>query len=177
MDDHAGREHLALGERIRAARVEAGLSLSEVARRAGVGKGTLSELEHGLRAPRLETLWALSTALGVPLGRFATSDGATAAGAAVEPVLVDRWTSDAFYELYRGTVGPETQHSPAHAAGVTEVLTVITGRLEAGPEEALSTAGPGESIAFAGSAPHRYRAVQTPCQVVIVIRYGSPPVG
>ena len=169
-------EPAALGGRIRAARQEAGLSLSEAARRAGIGKGSLSELEHGLRSPRLETLWALSTALGVPLGRFATADGATAPGAAVRPVLIDRWTSDAFYELYRGTVGPETQHSPAHAAGVTELLTVITGRLEAGPSGAATVAGPGSSITFAGSAPHTYRALETPCEVVIVIRYGTPPV-
>lgn len=164
-----------LGEHLRTARHEAGLSLSEVARRAGIGKGSLSELEHGLRSPRLETLWALSTALGVPLGRFATRSGATAPGTAVEAVLVDRWTSDALYELYRGTIGPDLQHSPAHAAGVTEVLTVLSGRLEAGPEAAVAVAGPGSSIAFDGSVPHTYRALESPCHVVFVMRYGAPP--
>ena len=46
-------------------RTRAGLSLTELARRAGIGKSTLSQLESGEGNPSVETLWALSTALGV----------------------------------------------------------------------------------------------------------------
>ncbi|MCM2416499.1 helix-turn-helix transcriptional regulator [Streptomyces sp. RKAG290] len=53
-----------LGRRLRALRQEQGLSLSELSRRSRVGKGTLSELESGQRNPTLETLYALTTALG-----------------------------------------------------------------------------------------------------------------
>lgn len=56
-----------VGERLRRLRQDGGLSLSELARRSGVGKGTLSELETGQRNPTLETLYALTTALKVPL--------------------------------------------------------------------------------------------------------------
>ena len=47
-----------------------GLSLAEVARRAGVAKSTLSQLESGTGNPSLETLWALSVALDVPFGQL-----------------------------------------------------------------------------------------------------------
>src|SRR5580692_10002289 len=55
---------------IRRERERAGLSLSELARSAGVAKSTLSQLESGTGNPSLETLWALSVALDVPFSRL-----------------------------------------------------------------------------------------------------------
>jgi transcriptional regulator with XRE-family HTH domain len=48
-------------------RSRTGLSLAEVARRAGIAKSTLSQLESGNGNPSLETLWALCVALDIPL--------------------------------------------------------------------------------------------------------------
>ena len=48
-----------LGARLRELRVERGMSLSELARRAGVGKGSLSEIESGRRNPTVETLYSI----------------------------------------------------------------------------------------------------------------------
>jgi len=56
-----------VGERLRAARQERGLSLGALAEAARVGKGSLSEIENGVRNPTLGTLYALAGALGVPL--------------------------------------------------------------------------------------------------------------
>ncbi|MGW2658875.1 helix-turn-helix domain-containing protein, partial [Streptomyces sp. NPDC001478] len=67
-----------VGRRLRALRRERELSLSELARRSGVGKGTLSELESGSRNPTLETLYALTTALGLPLSAALAEPPATA---------------------------------------------------------------------------------------------------
>src|SRR5579875_1216214 len=55
---------------IRRERSAAGLSLTELARRAGLAKSTLSQLESGMGNPSVETLWALGTALGIPLSRL-----------------------------------------------------------------------------------------------------------
>src|ERR1700728_170280 len=55
---------------IRKERERAGLSLSELARLAGIAKSTLSQLESGTGTPSLETLWALSVALDVPFSRL-----------------------------------------------------------------------------------------------------------
>ncbi len=51
-------------------RTRAGLSLAELARRAGIAKSTLPQLEAGTGNPSLETLWALTLALDVPFARL-----------------------------------------------------------------------------------------------------------
>src|SRR5580693_10383187 len=55
---------------LRRERARTGLSLTELAKRAGVAKSTLSQLENGTGNPSLETLWAVGTALGIPLSRL-----------------------------------------------------------------------------------------------------------
>src|SRR6478752_5479446 len=55
---------------LRRERERAGLSLTEVARRAGLAKSTLSQLEAGAGNPSIETLWALGVALGVPFSQL-----------------------------------------------------------------------------------------------------------
>jgi transcriptional regulator with XRE-family HTH domain len=48
-------------------RLRTGLSLAEIARRAGIAKSTLSQLESGNGNPSLETLWSLCVALAFRL--------------------------------------------------------------------------------------------------------------
>ncbi|MGH3646582.1 MAG: helix-turn-helix domain-containing protein [Micromonosporaceae bacterium] len=55
------------GTQIRAARLAAGLSLREVARRAHIDAGYLSQIENGKRAPSTEVLATLGDVLGVEL--------------------------------------------------------------------------------------------------------------
>src|SRR5947207_1625108 len=52
---------------LRRERRRSGLSLTELARRAGIAKSTLSQLESGTGNPSLETLWAICVALDVPV--------------------------------------------------------------------------------------------------------------
>jgi DNA-binding XRE family transcriptional regulator len=46
-------------------RLRTGLSLAEIARRAGIAKSTLSQLEAGNGNPSIETLWSLCVALDI----------------------------------------------------------------------------------------------------------------
>ena len=55
---------------IKRERQAAGLSLTELAKRAGVAKSTLSQLESGIGNPSIETLWSLATAMGLQVTRF-----------------------------------------------------------------------------------------------------------
>src|SRR6202000_3559511 len=55
---------------IRRERERAGISLSELAKRAGIAKSTLSQLESGTGNPSVETLWAICVALDVPFSRL-----------------------------------------------------------------------------------------------------------
>ena len=55
---------------LRRERRRTGLTLTEVARRAGIAKSTLSQLESGTGNPSLETLWAICVALDAPFSRL-----------------------------------------------------------------------------------------------------------
>ncbi len=61
-------------------RARTGLSLAEVARRAGIAKSTLSQLESGNGNPSLETLWSLCVALDIPFARLLRAAGEQNAG-------------------------------------------------------------------------------------------------
>lgn len=153
----------AVGRRVRALREERQLSLSTLARLAGVGKATLSGLENGTRNPTLETLYAITAQLGVPLTAVLAGPAGTPTvrGAAVSATLLEVFTdTDATYELYRMRVapGPE-QLSPAHQAGVTEHVTVFSGVLRAGPVDAPLTAAAGGYLRWTSDVPHSYAAL------------------
>src|ERR1700735_3644784 len=92
-----------VGERLRAARRQRGLSVGVLADAAGVGKGSLSEIENGIRNPTLGTLYALAGTLGVPLATLiADRAGTRVTEPGVEARLLDA-TRDAgqAVEVYR----------------------------------------------------------------------------
>lgn len=165
-----------VGPRVRALRGERGLSLSELARRAGIGKATLSGLEAGTRNPTLETLYAVTTALGLPLTALVAAPGPVRGAAAEMDLLRVFDEPGATFELYRMHLpAGAVQRSPAHHAGVTEHVTVFAGELESGPEDAPRRTGPGEYAEWAADTPHRY-AARGPGDVhaVLLIRYPRP---
>lgn len=156
------------------------MSLSELARRSGIGKGTVSELENGLRGARLDTLFALSTALEVPLGALipdrAGEAPAAVSGASVSAIPLGTWAGDAgTIEAYRATISLQRQHSSAHHAGVEETVTVIRGRVRAGVEGDEREFGPGESIRYPGDLPHTFAAVDDDdAEVILLMHYPHP---
>jgi transcriptional regulator with XRE-family HTH domain len=54
-----------VGRRVRALRLERNLSLSDLAGRAGISIGALSQIERGLSSLRVKVIWPLAAALGV----------------------------------------------------------------------------------------------------------------
>src|ERR1700751_2920227 len=79
-----------IGERLRKAGKERGLSVGGLAVVAGVGKGSLSDIENGTRNPTLSTLYSLAGALGMPLATLlADRPGATVASPGIEARLLD----------------------------------------------------------------------------------------
>jgi transcriptional regulator with XRE-family HTH domain len=163
-----------VGERLRAARRERGLSLGALADAAGVGKGSLSEIENGTRNPTLGTLYSLAGALGVPLAiLLAGQAGARIASPGIEARLLDV-SNDAgqTVEVYRLRLEPGTVHgSVPHGEGVTEHLLVTAGRARVGRPGEEAEIGPGESAQWLSDVPHTYTALGTsPADAVLVIR-------
>ena len=117
-----------LGTNLRARRDEQGISLSELARRSGIAKGTLSQLESGVGNPTIETVFSLSNALGVPVSAL-LSESPTADLVLVRSADIDVLSGDAIdlrmlrrlenpgglFEIYNQEVRPDAvQHSDGH---------------------------------------------------------------
>jgi XRE family transcriptional regulator, regulator of sulfur utilization len=168
-----------VGVRVQRLRKARGLSLSGLASATGLGKGTLSEIERGLRNPTLETLFAITTALRAPLstllvdGPTESSPAAEAVGTGIDARLLDRHDgSEGTYEVYRLRIGIDDHRSEAHHTGVTETMTVLEGVASVGPEDAVRRLGPGETYQYDAATTHLYRAEGvTPATALLVMRY------
>lgn len=66
LDSVTGEEHIPFSERLRKYRLFRKLSISELARRAGLAKSYVSMLESGKRMPGAKAAWRLAFALEVP---------------------------------------------------------------------------------------------------------------
>ncbi|MBS0251768.1 MAG: cupin domain-containing protein [Proteobacteria bacterium] len=64
-DQTPSEADIRLGRRIRALRIERKLGITDVAQRAGISVGALSQIERGLTSLRIRVLWPLAAALGV----------------------------------------------------------------------------------------------------------------
>ncbi len=175
-----------LGPRIaqvlRRERDRAGLSVSELARRANVSKATVSQLEGGAGNPSVETLWAIATALGVPFAVFvddpregpqliraADHPGIRSAESPYEALLLAAGAPQARSDLYLLRAEPGTpRRSLPHAPGTTEHLVLVTGRALAGPVDAPFELAPGDYLRYAGDAPHVFEARDPGTTAVLV---------
>jgi transcriptional regulator with XRE-family HTH domain len=167
-------------------RVRRRMSVSALARTAGVSKSTISELERHSGNPSLDTLWALARALEIPLG-FLFTDHESAAGIRVvrdgessiafeERGYISRllagWEVDGEIEFYTTTIDRGARHdSESHGTGVIEHTLVTDGRVEVGIGGEALELGPGDLISFPAAQPHYYRAVDGPARLVGLHQY------
>lgn len=170
---------------LRRERERVGISLAELARRAGLAKSTLSQLESGAGNPSVETLWSIGVALGVPFSRLVEpaapavrvvrfgegpairSDHADFIGR-----LLAAGGPTGRHDLYIIELEPgQVRRAQAHNPGTVEHLVVASGRVRSGPEAAPVELGPGDYIAFAGDEPHTYEALEPGTWAVLVMQH------
>ncbi|GAB3811738.1 helix-turn-helix domain-containing protein [Micromonospora zhanjiangensis] len=170
---------------LRRERDRLGLSLTELARRAGIAKSTVSQLEAGTGNPSVETVWALGVALGVPFSRLVeqprpdvrvirAGDGPRLSSdqADFTATLLSAGPGHARRDVYRLELEPGTvREAQPHNPGTVEHLVVSTGRLRAGPASDLVELGPGDYVAFPGDVPHRYEALAPGTAAVLVMEH------
>jgi len=167
---------------LRRERRRTGLSLTEVARQAGVAKSTLSQLESGVGNPSLETLWALCTALGVPFSRLLdpprplvqlirAGEGPTisSAQADYQATLVAACPPGARRDIYciAAEPGPRRASDP-HSIGVVEHIVLSAGRALIGPTDEPVELNPGDYISYPGDLPHVFQALEPGTRAVLV---------
>jgi transcriptional regulator with XRE-family HTH domain len=175
----------AIAAALKRERDRAGLSLTEVARRAGIAKSTLSQLESGSGNPSVETLWALGVALGVPFSQLVeppapqirvvrAGEGARIPSdqAIFSGTLLAAGTPHARADLYRIDLEPGSiRHADPHIPGSVEHVVVAAGRLRLGPQGAPIELGPGDYATFRGDAPHSYEALAPGTWAVLLMEH------
>lgn len=174
-----------IAESLRRERTRAGLSLSEVAKRAGIAKSTLSQLEAGSGNPSVETLWALGVALEVPFSRLVDPPAPqvrivrAGEGPAVSSeqahfigTLLASCPPSARRDIYVITLEPGApRKADPHIRGTVEHITVAAGRVRTGPAEAPIELGAGDYAAFPGDVPHLYEALEPGSWAVLVMEH------
>ncbi|WP_207836049.1 helix-turn-helix domain-containing protein [Williamsia soli] len=163
-------------------RKRTGLSLAEVARRAGVAKSTLSSLEAGNGNPSVETLWALSTALGVPFAhlvqppiprvqviRAGEGPAFSSERSNYLATLLATCPPNARRDIYLIAAQPgEPRDADPHAAGVVEHVVLSAGRALVGLTAEPVELGPGDYISYPGDLPHIFKALVPDCSAVLI---------
>lgn len=177
--------NIVIAATLRRERERAGLSLTELARRAGIAKSTLSQLESGSGNPSVETLWAIGVALGIPFSQLvagpATGVQVIRSGAGPRlrseqadfvGTLLSAGGRHARRDVYLIELGEgAVRHAEAHTPGTVEHLVVAAGRMRTGPADAPVELGPGDYATFAGDLPHRYEALAPGTWAVLVMEH------
>jgi transcriptional regulator with XRE-family HTH domain len=174
-----------VGDNVRRLRERTGLSLRELAARAGISASTLSSLEAGTGNPGLETLVGIAGALGVPFGELVVVHEAEVHVQRADegPVVTAREADFAsrllvttgrrgVTEVYEATLEPGEEYTAEpHLPGVVESVYVTHGRVRVGPPGAAVVLGPGDRATFAADQPHVYEALEPASRAVLVLAY------
>lgn len=170
---------------LRRERERVGISLTELARRAGVAESTLSQLESGTGNPSMETLWALGAALGVPFSRLVepTDDAVRVVRAGDGPrvrseradftgTLLSAGAAHLRRDIYLIELEPGAiRAADGHTPRSVEHVVLAAGRLRVGPEAAPVELEPGDYATFPGDAPHRYEALTPGTFAVLIMEH------
>jgi transcriptional regulator with XRE-family HTH domain len=182
-----------VGPRLRAQRERLGLSLRELARRIGVSASLISQIERDKVNPSVSTLYALVRELGLGMGDlFSTGEVAPSAAARSGPgphvaaeqravislasgVTWERLTpgTDPGVEFLRVVYDVGSESCPEDSLmrhGGKEYGYVTGGRLGVQVGFERYDLGPGDSISFDSSSPHRLWTIgDEPAEAIWVV--------
>ncbi len=181
-----------IGARLREERVRAGLSQRELARRLGLSASLISQLESGISKPSVGTLYAIVTELDVSLDRIIRGDeyaeplqpDSVESDAPVvrpgERQVIDLASGVRWEELTAGSEegvdfllatydvgGSSTPDLSLMRHQGREYGYIISGNLSVQIGFHEYQLGPGDSIAFDSTAPHRlFNTGDVPVQAI-----------
>src|SRR5262245_29915068 len=172
-----------VGRRLRALRLERGLSLAELAARAGISIGALSQIERGKSSLRVRVIWPLAAALDIEPSALITGDNDT-----VNDLYCVRASSRRSIPVKSEGVAKELLSPPAAAltgmlvtvepdGGTTDSYShpghefgfVLSGEVELTVDSSRYVLKAGDSFAFKNTLPPAVRnAGAEPCQILWV---------
>jgi transcriptional regulator with XRE-family HTH domain len=168
------------------------LSLEALAKRSGVSRGMLSQIELGRSVPTISLLWKVARALDVPFAALTTD--AKAGGTVVLPAEKAKllsssggeFTSRALFpfdserrvEFYKLTLAPHAEeNADPHAPGTTENLVVAAGEVEITASGVSYTLHADDAVMFEADVPHRYRNLGAKTAVMYLVMTYTDAVG
>jgi transcriptional regulator with XRE-family HTH domain len=180
----------AIGREVRQFREKLGLTISELAKSAGLSAGMLSKIENGATSPSLATLQALGQALQVPVTAlfrsFEEIRDATFVKAGQGLTIERRGTraghqyqllghsphGPVMVEPYMITLTHETDVFPAFQHPGMEFLYMLEGNVVYRHGDKTYDMHPGDALFFDAEAPHGPEELrQLPARYISVISY------
>lgn len=161
----------ALARNLRRLRGERALTLDELARRAGISRSMLIQIEQQRVNPTLATLVRLAQALDTGLGELVELGSRSRVRVIPRDDAAELWASPGrgsgrllvgsdqldHVELWDWRLAPGDVHeAEAHLPGTVEILHVLDGDLTLEVDGGSHAAAAGESLVFRADAGHSY---------------------
>lgn len=184
------RLEVAIGREVRAFRKALDMTVTDLAKAAGLSAGMLSKIENGMTSPSLATLQALSTALHVPVTaffrRYEETREATHVKAGQGLVIERRGTRAGHqYQLlghstgkrlavepYLITLSEKSDVFPLFQHAGVEFLFMLEGRVGYRHADRTYLLEPGDSLFFDSDVPHGPdELIELPARYLSIICY------
>ena len=184
------RLEVAIGREVRGFRKDLEMTVTELAKAAGLSAGMLSKIENGMTSPSLATLQALSTALHVPVTaffrRFEETREATHVKAGQGLVIERRGTraghqyqllghstgKNLVVEPYLITLTEKSDVFPLFQHAGVEFLFMLEGQVGYRHADKTYLLQPGDSLFFDSDAPHGPdELIELPARYLSIICY------
>lgn len=160
-----------IGEKIKGLRRERGLKISDLATKANLSSGMISQVERDLVSPSISTLWKITQALDVSIGYFFDEEPKTDTFPIVrrnQRKKISASNNNALYELLSPDLNRKIEFlyitikaGDSSSLGLVthegeEGGIVIKGTLKILMEDQEYILNEGDSIYFDSTIPHRY---------------------
>lgn len=182
----------AVGINVHKERLARKLSLDELAKKSGVSKAMLSQIESGKVNPTIMTMWKIAQALQVDFNVLLKGEGekirkfqvsrrddltrldTDAAGVHINVLSPLEQAED--LELYLLTLQPDAAlKSSPHYAGTEEFLTVLEGELTVTAGRNSATLRPGDVLSYQCDIEHAIaNPGPAPARAHLVVRFAKP---
>jgi|ERR1043166_705507 transcriptional regulator with XRE-family HTH domain len=184
-----------LGAAIHDLRTRQRLTISDVARKAGISSGMISKIERAQTSTSLDTLAAIADALGVTLANLFQNYRAPVGGAQLVKKgagmeVVRRGTRKGhtyhllaydqgprkIFEPFLVTLTDKSEIFPGFEHPGTELIYLLRGKLRYRHGKHVYTMSAGDCLTFRGKVPHGpAELISLPIQMLAIIMYHEEP--
>ncbi|WP_120497422.1 helix-turn-helix domain-containing protein [Kiloniella sp. EL199] len=172
-----------IAQAIQRERTRAKMSLSALAAQAGVAKSTLSQLEGGQGNPSLETLWAIASALNIPLSflfetpkadfriiRADEEDQLSSDLSELSSTLLADCPTSCRRDIYRVYLkSGSVREAEAHTQNTIEHAFVCRGQVRLGPVDNLQELTEGDYFRYPADVKHSYEALSDKAMLILIM--------